>query len=343
MDTISYAGAKAGVTVSLAKGTALGTAAGDAAVIGQDRFSGIEVVVGSAFADRLSGSTRADVLIGGGGNDRIAGGSGIDTASYADAGAGVKVNLGLSGAQDTLSAGIDTLSGIENLTGSAFADRLVGSTGANRIDGGGGADVMSGGLGDDTYLVDNASDAARESAGGGVDTVIATLTWTLGTNLENLTLAGTRAINANGNSLANTLIGNDAPNVLAGNGGNDWLSGEGGADALVGNAGADTFHFTSGDFGGLTPTTCDTIMDFTRADGDRIDLSAIDARSGSGTSNDAFTFIGTQAFGKVAGQLRATQDNGITLVAGDTNGDGNADFLIRLEGAPALVAGDFML
>lgn len=343
VDTISYAGAKAAVTVSIANGTALGTAAGDAAGIGQDRFSGIEVVIGSAFADRLSGSTRADVLIGGGGNDRIAGGSGIDTASYADAGAAVKVNLGLSGAQDTLAAGIDTLSGIENLTGSAFADRLVGSAGANRIDGGGGADVMSGGLGDDTYLVDNAGDAARESASGGVDTVIATLTWTLGTNLENLTLAGTRAINANGNSLANTLVGNDAPNVLAGNGGDDWLSGEGSADVLVGNAGADRFHFTSGDFGGLTPTTCDTIMDFTRADGDRIDLSAIDARSGSGTSNDAFTFIGTQAFGKVAGQLRATHDDGATLVAGDTNGDGNADFLIRIEGAPTLVAADFML
>ncbi len=261
-DTLSYAGAKAGVTVNLAQGTAAGTAAGDAAGIGQDRIFEIEVVIGSAFADRLNGSTRADVLIGGGGDDRIAGGSGIDTASYANAGAGVKVHLGLSGAQDTLAAGIDTLSGIENLTGSAHADRLTGNAGANLLWGGGGADILSGG---------------------------------------------------------------------------------GGADFLQGGSGADTFRFARSDFGGLTASTADRIADFSRADADRIDLSAIDARAGSGTANDAFTFIGSQAFGNVAGQLRAVIDGTMTLLSGDTNGDGQADFLLRLDGALTLAAGDLVL
>ncbi|WP_292930446.1 M10 family metallopeptidase C-terminal domain-containing protein [Novosphingobium sp. PASSN1] len=343
IDVVSYAGAKAAVTVSLSAGTGASRAASDAAGVGLDTLINIETVIGSGFADRLIGSTRDDTFVGGAGDDRIAGGSGVDTASYADAGAGVAVNLGLTGAQNTLAAGTDTLSAIENVIGSRFADKLVGTAGNNVIDGGAGADVMTGGAGDDTFLVDNASDVVRESASGGTDLVVATLSWTLAGNIENLTLAGTGALAGAGNALANILRGNGAANTLAGNGGNDWLSGGGGADMLSGGAGADTFAFAHRDFGGLTAATADRIQDFSHADGDRIDLSAIDARSGGGTANDAFTFIGAQAFGNVAGQLHAVASAGMTLLEGDTNGDGIGDFLIRLDGAPVLVVGDIVL
>ncbi len=79
------------------------------------------------------------------------------------------------------------------------------------------------------------------------------------------------------------------------------------------------------------------------AQGDKIDLSAIDANTGV-AGNQAFTFIGSGLYTGVAGQLRAVNTGpGVTTVAGDINGDGVSDFHIRLTGNLALVAGDFVL
>ena len=84
----------------------------------------------------------------------------------------------------------------------------------------------------------------------------------------------------------------------------------------------------------------DRITDFSHAQADRIDLSAIDG-NGGGPGNPAFTFIGSGLYTGVAGQLRyAVTSPGITTIAGDVNGDGVSDFHIQLTGNLTLVAGD---
>jgi Ca2+-binding RTX toxin-like protein len=142
------------------------------------------------------------------------------------------VNLGLTGAQAT-GAGSDTLSGIENLTGSAFNDTLTGGAGANLLvggagddllDGGAGDDTMVGGTGDDSYVVGEAGDSVTELAGEGSDTVRASIDYVLGANVEKLVLTGTAA-NGTGNALDNVITGNTSANVLDGGAGNDTMAG----------------------------------------------------------------------------------------------------------------------
>lgn len=217
---------------------------------GNDTLSGAggnDVLVGLAGNDTLDGGEGNDTLFGGEGDDVLTGGAGVDTASYSDAAAGVTVNLGLTGPQAT-GAGSDTLSEIENLTGSAFNDVLTGNAGANlilggaggdRLDGGAGADGLTGGAGDDTYVVDDAGDVITELGGEGTDTVESSISYTLGAELENLVLTGTAA-NGTGNDLDNSVIGNDLDNLLRGYAGNDSLIGNGGNDTLLGGTGTDS-------------------------------------------------------------------------------------------------------
>ena len=91
------------------------------------------------------------MIEGGQGDDIINGGAGIDTASYASSVSGVVVSLAIVGAQDTGSAGFDTLISIENLTGGHGNDVLTGNSGANIISGGGGVDTVTGGGGADRF------------------------------------------------------------------------------------------------------------------------------------------------------------------------------------------------
>lgn len=116
-------------------------------------------------------------------------------------------------------------------TGNSLANVLTGNYGDNLLDGGAGADTMEGGDGDDTYVVDNVGDQAFEQDFHfGNDTVNSSVSFTLGSGIENLNLTGTAAINATGNSLDNVLIGNSAANVLFGDGGDDILRGGDGND-----------------------------------------------------------------------------------------------------------------
>jgi serralysin len=131
--------------------------------------------------------------------------------------------------------------GNDTLVGGDANDILKGGTGDDRLDGGLGADVLSGGLGNDTYVVNNLQDQIIENTGEGTDTVESSITWTLGANLENLTLTGSAAINGTGNELDNVLIGNSAKNTLSGGAGNDTLDGGAGVDTLIGGAGNDTY------------------------------------------------------------------------------------------------------
>jgi Ca2+-binding RTX toxin-like protein len=223
-DTASYAASSSGVTVSLAAGTSSG---GDA---GGDTLISFENLTGSGLNDTLEGD---------GANNILNGGAGTDTVSYENAGAAVTVSLAVGTAQNTSGAGTDTLSGFENLMGSAFDDALTGSTAANvlmglagndTLNGGAGIDTLIGGVGNDTYVVDNAGDVVTENANEGIDRVQAAVTYTLAANVENLTLTGTGNINGTGNALDNVVVGNSGNNILAGLGGSDTLDGGAGTD-----------------------------------------------------------------------------------------------------------------
>ncbi len=131
--------------------------------------------------------------------------------------------------------------GNDQLFGLAGNDTLTGNAGNDLLDGGTGADTMRGGTGNDTYVVDNTGDAVTENLNEGTDMVKSAITYTLGANIENLTLTGTAAINGTGNALDNILTGNNANNTLTGGTGNDTLNGGAGTDTLVGGAGNDTY------------------------------------------------------------------------------------------------------
>lgn len=143
-----------------------------------------------------------------------------------------------------------------------------------------------------------------------------------------------------GNGGPDTLWGGDGNDKLWGGAGNDTLIGGAGRDILHGGMGADRFVFGEGD-SSADRGLADRIADFSHAQGDRIDLSAIDANT-TLAGDQAFSFIGNAAF-TAAGQLHAILVNGNTYVEGDVNGDHIADFAIRLDGAVNLAALDFVL
>jgi hypothetical protein len=234
-----------------------------------------------------AGSSVAGTIMAGDGNDHISiagavtgpagsaieGGGGDDRITLQ---AGSQVNGWVYGGD-----GNDSLQGADGsgefLDGGAGDDRLIGGTGA--------ADVLVGGDGNDTYAVGYALGLVVEYAGEGIDTVRASVDYSLGRDVENLSLSGSGDLDGTGNELANALTGNAGANTLSGGagadrlkglGGNDTLLGGDGADALAGGEGidtltggadADTFFFQAG-YG------VDTITDFTAAV-DRIDLRGI--------------------------------------------------------------------
>ncbi|MCZ6812603.1 MAG: calcium-binding protein, partial [Alphaproteobacteria bacterium] len=128
----------------------------------------IENLTGSIMDDTLTGDAGANVLEGGAGADTLDGAAGTDTASYSGSGVGVTVSLA-TGTGSGGDAQGDTLTGIENLTGSAFDDSLTGDANANTLDGGAGLDTLIGGDGDDILLWDSADTTI--DGGTGTDTL----------------------------------------------------------------------------------------------------------------------------------------------------------------------------
>ena len=201
---------------------------------------GDDTLSGLAGNDTLNGGQGHDLLDGGTGTDTMQGGTGNDTYVVDIAGdvATELANEGTDTVQSaityTLGANVEhlTLTGTANLngTGNALDNILTGNSGTN---------VLTGWAGNDTYVV-GAGDTVVENFNGGADTVVSAVTWTLGTNVEHLTLTGTANLNGTGNVLNNVLVGNGGANTLDGGAGNDTVDGGDGNDSLLGGSGDDT-------------------------------------------------------------------------------------------------------
>ena len=166
---------------------------------------------GNALANTIIGNAETNLLDGRDGNDILTGGKNKDT-----------------------------------LYGGSGEDTLNGGSGDDLLDGGSGADTMTGGDGDDTFIIDDSADLVIEDKNNGKDSVVSIVSYTLTSNVENLTLAGTDAINAIGNTGNNVLTGNSGTNLLTAGAGNDTLDGSGGLDFLEGMAGNDTLADAAG-------------------------------------------------------------------------------------------------
>ncbi|WP_449221394.1 CAP domain-containing protein [Tistrella mobilis] len=340
IDLVSYYDATGAISVDLTSGTGTyGDAAGDQLV-------SIENVNGSNFSDSLAGDTAANTLRGYGGNDILRGrggadvldgGAGTDLASYYDARGAISVDLAAGTGTYGDAAG-DQLISIENVNGSNFSDSIAGDTAANTLHGYGGNDILRGRGGADVL-----------DGGTGTDTA----TWYDSPAAVIIDLAsgrgyggdaeGDRLIsieNVNGSHYSDLIAGNDNANLIQGFGGNDMIRGRGGADILHGGMGADRFIYAS--ISDSTGTMLDRILDFDHSQGDRIDVSLIDARPDL-AGDQAFSFIGSTAFTGSGGQIRQVISSGETLVQFDTDGDGSSDMVIRLTGNLSLAASDFIL
>ena len=328
----------------------------------QEAFYGLagdDTLMGGAGNDILDGGTGVDVMWGGAGNDVYYVDSASDqtneaisTTNTADA---TGTDLVYSSVTRTLGNYLEnlTLTGTTaiNGTGNALANTLTGNSAANTLDGSSGADTLIGGDGNDIYVVDNAAEVVTETNASltQIDEVRSSVTWTIGANLENLTLTGTTAINGTGNALANTITGNAAANTLKGEAGSDILYGGIGSDSLYGGAGdkvKDVFDFNA-ITESKTGTTRDKVYDFVTKI-DKIDLSGIDANTAAANTDDqAFLFSGTTAKANSVWYKKVDVDGSSAtkdiVIYGDVDGNTTADFEIGLVGVTSINATDFVL
>jgi hypothetical protein len=201
----------------------------------------------------------------------------------------------------TNGATITTATAIGTVQNDDISNIFTGTTGNDTLVGTTGADTLIGGSGNDTYIVDNVSDKVTETStlATEIDTVQSSVTYTLGNNLERLTLTGTAVINGTGNTLNNTITGNSANNRLSGSNGNDILNGGVGTDTLTGGTGNDRFIFR---FGQSSLTATDRITDFA------IGTDKIDLLTQSGLATNAPSAF-TRAVDSAAANLTTVVNN----------------------------------
>lgn len=334
-------------------------------------------IVGGAAADVLYGMAGDDILDGGDGNDFLSGGPGNDVIN---GGAGFDYYMHSRNATTPLIVNllsgrayhdgyVDTLTGIEALRGGRGDDVLIGDAAANLLRGLAGSDYMDGGAGIDTVMLSDlfvvqgavvnlATNRIANDGFGHLDYVF---------NVENI--RGTHlADNITGDGLANLLeglgandtlnggLGNDTldgglgNDILRGAAGNDLLKGSDGADKLEGGAGRDLLNGGLGAdffiFRALADSTPDAnrdvVQDFKRAQGDKIDLSLIDADPGT-AGNQAFTFIGTAAFVAGAATAQVRFDTATSTLYASTDSDAAAELSLKLTGLASMQASDLVL
>jgi Ca2+-binding RTX toxin-like protein len=211
---------------------------GDNVIIGS---SGNDSIDGGASNDTLRGGAGSDTLDGGTGNDTLIGGTGNDT--YRVDSVGDVVTEVLIAGTDKVFSSIDyTLTAnVEHLELTGIAElNATGNGRANVLTGNSGVNILTGGAGNDTYLVQNDADSVVENLNAGIDLVqSAAASFTLGANVEKLTLIDSTDSNGTGNALANVLTGNSGHNTLSGEAGSDKLIGGDGDDLLLGGLGND--------------------------------------------------------------------------------------------------------
>ncbi len=289
----------------------------------------VMTVDGTAGADKLFADKQFQSVVNGGdGNDNLTGngfgstlkgGAGDDTYTVKSVGDIVVEAAG--GGTDSVTSSVDYVltDNVEQLrltgeatmgVGNDLDNRIVGTAVDNELRGAGGDDMIQGGDGNDTLSGDDGADTLRGDAGSDL---------------------------IRGGAGNDWLVGDVGADTLNGGAGNDTLEGGAGNDSMTGGAGADIFRFRDDWVKGEV----EYISDFARGS-DIIDLRAIDAKIAT-AANDTFTLIGNSPFHSVAGELQLRSYNGGIDVLGDVNGDGLADFTIRLQGVTTLSAADFVL
>jgi len=272
-DWVSYAAATGAVSANLATGSASGAEGEDTLVNFEAVMGSAydDMLTGGDGNDTLRGGAGNDTLDGGAGTDTavfsgvfgdyiVSSTTAGDITVIGPDGSDLLRNIELLEFDDQIftiirgTAQADSLAGgagDDALFGGAGADIMSGGTGDDLIDGGEGADTMAGGSGNDTYIVDNEGDVVTEDAdaaaagkgpgeatppqdiGTNIDKVVASISYTLGNFVENLSLSGTANLSGTGNALANELAGNAGNNVLRGGAGNDAVNGGNGIDVAV--------------------------------------------------------------------------------------------------------------
>jgi Ca2+-binding RTX toxin-like protein len=306
-------------------------------------------IFGLGGNDTLIGLDGSDVLEGGAGADELFGSAGFDYASYKSSSTGVLIGLDNFYADYGDAAG-DHLYSIEGVIGSAFNDALFGDDQRNILRGGGGADDLYGLAGKDrleggvgTDLLEGGAGADDLRGGDGIDTV-SYVSSLQGVRVDLAAGTGLGG-DAEGDRLSGieNVTGTMADDVIVGNGGANALYGWSGCDEFVGGGGADRFvyldRYDSATGGTDAP---DLIRDFSRAQGDRIDLRGVDANEQL-DGNQACRFVGQGPF-TGTGQVRFFHEEGATFVeVNTTDAHAGADMLIKVEGLLALQSGDFLL
>ncbi|MCW5734877.1 MAG: family 16 glycosylhydrolase [Enhydrobacter sp.] len=313
----------------------------------------ISTRLGTSAAEALVGGMLHDAIEGGGGNDTLDGGAGDDAIS---GGSGHDVMAGGEG-NDTIygDGGNDTFlideAGRETIYGGKGEDVFSvasGFTAADRLDGGAGSDTL--------VLAQDMADGFRFDAHTitGIETVELKSGFSYKLIMDDGNVAAGSTLTVDGHLLGSAdflkfdgsaeldgrfdLIGGAGDDVLRGGAQSDRLTGGLGQDDLFGGLGNDRFVF--GDAAESTVAAADWIRDWNA--GDRIDLSAIDADSGV-AGEQAFIYISAAAFSGTAGELQVTNNGTDTVVRADLDGNGSADFAVKLTGMHALGKGSFVL
>ena len=274
---------------------------------------GPDTIIGGGGGDLVQAGDGADTLEGNGDFDQLDGGQGDDTVTYANAAAGVIVNLELGGggASDDGDGSTDNLPGVDNVIGSTHDDLISGRNGqVNTLGGGDGNDTVIG-RGDGDHLVGGAGTdkASFTSAPAAVTANLATGVAGGGAGTPD-DLAGFENLQGTA-SQADTLIGDGGANTLDGLGGDDTLSGAGGADTLVGGSGLDTASYLSA----AGPVTASLNSGQADADGDG--------------SSDTFDSIGV-----LTGSANDDDLTGLNGTADVVNGLAGNDLIRERDGAP---------